>query len=148
MVTWANPDTIQRPAGGLTIPSQWGDQVDDDLALLVGSLQIIGVRTARVGTPPALTSPGIKGQCSFETATTDTNGNVTITFPTVFPNGLVFCHAWPYYNGAEQSWVCNMGAGLPNTATTAHELFTLWNYNTNLKVANTFISFYWVAIGF
>lgn len=76
MATWQNLDTVQRAATGLTIPSVWGDQVNDDMNIL-GQLRMFRA-SAQCNASQSIPA-GVDTLLALDTVSTDPNGNLNTT---------------------------------------------------------------------
>lgn len=142
-MVWQNLDTVGRPSAGGSLLTAWGDAVDDDMNLLAQSIQLLGIGGAVAGSPPSVATPVYKLQAGYISVTTGAGGTANITFPAVFPTGVVFALTEIFFNAGVTNWDAKVQAFNTSLIT-----FNLWNMSTNATVANQPINVMWAALGF
>ena len=140
-MAWTAP--IQHAVGDVLTANDWNTYVANNEIAIENSLQLVGIQTAVIGTPPALGAPNFKVQAGTIILTTNASGYATVTYPVAFATSVVTVIACPgdYTNNLGMTVVSEAN----NTLAVASILCLT---NLGVGIASLGVRINWLAIGY
>jgi len=111
---------------------------------------IYGATAALIGTTPAVSAPSFLIQAGFNVTTTNVSGIATISFPSVFPNGVLTVVACGGDNNSGTQPGIEVCVLLSSLATTSFEVqvFHQGSSSTYSGYVSGTVNINWIAVGF